>query len=100
MISKIKAQIGHSNLWRRIVGITALVLLVPLLGKLLTDEVNWSVMDFVVMGLILVVVQVLYALAASVWPAHRRWPLKLFFSCVFLYVWAELAVGILTDLGS
>lgn len=60
-----------------------------------TDEVNWGVFDFLVMGTLLLIVgfveDFLYRKIKNV--KHRRYAL-LTLAIVFLLTWAELAVGI------
>ena len=66
----------------------------------LTDEVRWDPIDFLVMGSLLFGTGSLFVVVAKrVAPAYRVM-VGLAFLAAFLYVWAELAVGIFTDLGS
>jgi hypothetical protein len=74
--------------------ITLLLLLVPLAAMRLTDEVNWSAGDFVLMGALLFVSLSAYALLAA--RAHKpvqRVVAGLAVGAVFVVIWAELAVG-------
>lgn len=79
---------------------TCLVLLVPLLAMQFTAEVNWNVMDFVIMGVLVFGTGSLFVLAARKVPRRLWLALGVVFAVGFLYVWAELAVGIFTHLGS
>ena len=79
---------------------TGLVLLIPLIAMQFTDEVNWNTVDFIVMGLLVFGTASLFVLVFRRVP--RKWRI---FACIvialaFLYVWAELAVGVCTKLGS
>ncbi|HEY0964951.1 MAG TPA: hypothetical protein VGE13_00545 [Candidatus Saccharimonadales bacterium] len=79
----------------RITAITILVLLVPLIAMQFTDEVDWSVNDFVVMGALLLVAGM--GIELSLKKVAK--PLYKVLTClvivvVFVMIWAELAVGI------
>ena len=72
-----------------------LLLLVPLVAMQFTTEVNWSVFDFLVMGLLL------FWLGSSIEYVRRhvrvtenRMAVIFFLFLLFLLIWAELAVGI------
>jgi len=74
---------------------TALILLIPLVAMQFTDEVNWTLSDFVVMGALLFSVGLIYEFGVrKVADARRRLILGGVLALAFLYVWAELAVGI------
>lgn len=85
-------------LWIAIV--TGVLLIVPLAAMQFTTAVDWGVGDFVVMGLLLFVTGSLFVLVARRVPQERRVVIGGLFVVAFLYVWAELAVGIFTNLGS
>ncbi|MEM7573932.1 MAG: hypothetical protein AAF433_13580 [Bacteroidota bacterium] len=73
-----------------------LLLLVPLIAMQFTTEVNWSAMDFLLAGVLLVGV----ALAIDfLWEkgcnGRQRGLLLTLLLLVFLLAWAELAVGVL-----
>lgn len=79
---------------------TGLVLLIPLLAMQFTSQVNWSVTDFVVMGVLVFGAGSVYALIAGRSPRRRRVVAGAVLAAGFLYLWAELAVGIFTSWGS
>ena len=56
--------------------------------------------DFIVMGCLLFGMSSLYVLAARKLPRERRLFVGVMFVAAFLYIWAELAVGIFTSLGN
>lgn len=79
----------------------ALVLCIPLVGNLISSEVNWSGCDFLIAGVIL------WSTAGFIHLIFNRitkLPVRIMFCCVMLLVialiWIELAVGIFgTPLG-
>ncbi len=87
------------NLFRLFLGVS-LVLSIPLFAMQLTEQVNWTVMDFIVMGALLSFTGSALWLIQSKAKAMTRWSLSLFTLFIFLYIWAELAVGLFTNLGS
>lgn len=78
----------------RPLGLTLLLLLVPLAAMQFTQEVNWSAGDFVLMGVLLFAGLSAYELLAARArkPAHRV-AAGLAVGAVFVVIWAELAVG-------
>lgn len=85
-------------LW--IVSATGVVLLVPAIASQFTADVQWSATDYVLMGLLLFGTASLFVLVARKTPRTNRLVLGTVFAGIFLYVWAELAVGVFTHLGS
>jgi hypothetical protein len=82
--------------WRKILwGVAALLLLAPLVAMRFTAEVQWSVGDFLVFGLLLASAGAAVELAVRL-SRRRRVVLGALggVGLVFLLVWAELAVGI------
>jgi len=77
-----------------------LVLLIPLIAMRFADQVTWDAADFVVMGCLLFATGGLLVLVYR--KSQRRWRVVagLLVLAAFLYAWAELAVGIFTNLGS
>ena len=78
---------------------TALILLVPLAAMQFTDEVRWTLSDFAIMGVLLFGTGLIFDLAMRKFPKHRVLAGAVVVAG-FLYIWAELAVGIFTNLGS
>ena len=82
-------------------AVTAAVLMIPLVAMQFTSEVNWTGSDFVVMGILLMVTGLAFVFASrAVKTAKQRVVVGGVIALAFLYVWAELAVGIFTNLGS
>lgn len=79
----------------RVSLVTGLILLIPLVAVQFTDEVDWNLFDFVVMGVLLLIVGFGYELATTnVNETKSRFAIGLLFLAVLLIIWAELAVGV------
>ena len=79
---------------------SCVLLLIPLGAMQFTTAVNWGAADFIVMGILLFAAGSAFVLVArKVSPKHRLVVGALVLAA-FLYVWAELAVGVFTNLGS
>ena len=76
------------------------LLLIPFIAMQFTSAVNWSVGDFVVMGGLLFTAGSAFVIAARMVHRDHRWAVGALVAIVFVYVWAELAVGVFTNLGS
>ena len=79
---------------------TGAILLIPLIAMQFTTEVSWDETDFTVMGSLLFGSAGLFVLAARRAPRRRRVLIGSMFIAAFVYLWAELAVGVFFDLGS
>ena len=79
---------------------TILILLIPLIAMQFTNEVNWDTKDFIVMGFLLLGTTSLFVLVSRRAPRRRRVVIGFMFAAAFVYVWAELAVGIFSNLVS
>jgi len=84
-----------STMTNRIFQIVGLILLIPLITMQFTDEVNWSLFDFILMGAMLTIT------GFSVGTIYKKVKngnvspiLILYVILIFLLVWAELAVGL------
>lgn len=85
----------------RVLAVTGGLLLIPLIAMQFTGEVKWTGFDFVVMGTLLFVVGILFEFGVrKIQSKQRRIIAAVLLAAAFLYVWAELAVGIFTHLGS
>jgi hypothetical protein len=78
---------------------TGLLLLVPLVAMQSTDDVTWVLGDFVVAGTLLFGTGLLFVLAARKLRASRV-VIGLALAAALIYVAAEIAVGVVTPLGS
>ena len=79
---------------------TGVLLLIPLVAMQFTAEVDWDATDFIVMGGLIFTAGSVFVLIARQVKERHRLPAALLVVSAFLYVWAELAVGIFTDWGS
>lgn len=85
-------------LW--IAAATAAILAVPLIAMWFTAEVDWKLTDFVIMGVLLFGTGFTFVHVARVIPRKYRVITGIAFLVGLIYIWAELAVGIFTNLGS
>ena len=71
------------------------LLLIPLIGMAITDEINWSLFDFIIMGSLLIFLSI-----GTNFVSNRTKNLKnrdLYIGIlvlIFTFIWVELAVGI------
>ncbi len=79
---------------------TIALLLIPLIAMSFTTEVNWSPLDFILMGILIFGFSSAFVLVARKVSERRRMLVGLLFLAAFMYVWAELAVGVFTNLGN
>ena len=78
-----------------ILAVVATILLIPFIAMQFTDEVSWTVFDFIVMGVLLLSTGLLCELALrKMTNVKYRTFLLVAIILTFLLVWAELAVGI------
>jgi len=73
---------------------TLLLLLIPFIGNLTRSDVNWSVFDFIVMGLLLILLRTGLRLVSTKTRSSKTRILGIcLLTLLFLAVWVELAVG-------
>lgn len=86
--------------FKHVAAATLGLLLIPFIASLVTPEVNWSVMDFVIMGsLIFITGNTLLFIFRNIKRPARFIAASLVL-LAFLYLWGELAVGVFFNLGS
>lgn len=100
MKQKINDVIFRNSIFIWIAIITGVILLVPLLAMQFTTAIIWDETDFVVMGILLFGMSGLFVLVARKTSHKHRVILGCMFITALLYIWAELAVGVFTNLGS
>lgn len=87
-------SMGHSSISRVALG-TIAALSIPLIAMQFTDEVDWNLADFIIMGTLLFSIGTAYVLLAkkAVNKEHRV-VIGLVLAVTLFIIWAELAVGI------
>jgi len=83
----------------RVFFITIGILLVPWVAMQFTEEVNWTVSDFLLMGGMLFITGLLLELILTKMGKYRLLGALLVVG-LFLWLWVELAVGLFTNWGS
>ena len=79
----------------KILQMVGLLLIIPLIAMQLTDEVEWSLFDFIIMGTLLLITGLMGEIIfKKVKKYKHRVILYVIVSITFLLIWAELAVGI------
>lgn len=75
--------------------ITAILLIIPLIGMQFTDEINWTLFDFIVAGVLLLGAGLtgVFVLRKIKNPPARIAVISVLL-IVFILIWLELAVGI------
>ncbi|MBL1233132.1 MAG: hypothetical protein CMD31_01560 [Flavobacteriales bacterium] len=83
---------------KRLIGILVAVpilLMIPLIAMQFTDEVKWSLSDFIIMGILLLGTGLICELVIrSVKNSTYRIALCIFVLFMLFLIWAELAVGV------
>jgi hypothetical protein len=71
------------------------LLLISLIGMTITDEINWSLLDFIFMGSSLIFLSIGINFACNLSKNLKNRVLYIgIFVKIFILVWAELAVGL------
>lgn len=81
--------------------IVGCILLVPLIAMQFTDEVVWTLSDFIIAGILLFGAGTIFNFA-MIKIKNRNYKIiaGIAILLILFYIWAELAVGIFTNLGS
>ena len=81
--------------------VTGVLLMVPLVAMQVTSEVDWNIFDFVVMGTLISTVGFSFVVASRLISNKVQLAVVgLTLLVAFLWIWAELAVGVFTNWGS
>jgi hypothetical protein len=71
------------------------LLLIPLIGMAITDEINWSLFDFIIMGSLLIFLSIGINFVSNCNKNLKNRDLYIgILVLIFTFIWAELAVGI------
>ena len=69
------------------------LLLIPLIGMAITDEINWSAFDFIIMGSLLIALSIgINLVSTRVKNLKNRFLYIGILVLIFMLIWAELAV--------
>ena len=83
------------NMMIKILPIVGLLLLIPLIAMQLTDEVNWSFFDFVIMGVMLSITGLAIGIIIKKIKYYKYRNIFItIIVMIFLLTWAELGVGL------
>lgn len=96
--TEFNASLSTINTFLWVAALSGLVLFMPAMVMHLTDQVNWRTGDLIVMGGLLFSSG---SMGLVLWPkikSTQRLATKTGLVLLFLYIWAELAVGIFTDM--
>lgn len=96
---QVKPSLGKSLLV--VAMVTAAILMIPLVAMQFTAEVNWTGSDFVAAAVLLGLSGLVLTFALrKVRTTQGRLLAAAVIGLGFLYCWAEMAVGIFTNIGS
>ena len=71
------------------------LLLIPLIGMAITDEINWSPFDFIIMGSLLIFLSIGINFVSNRTKNLKNRVLYIgILVIIFMLIWAELAVGL------
>jgi peptidoglycan/LPS O-acetylase OafA/YrhL len=94
-VIKIIAMNFQNKRLRVILLLVAAILMIPFIAMQFTDEVNWKLFDFILMGSLLFLVGlVLDLVMRKVKKLPYRVAISVIIVLTFILIWAELAVGI------
>ena len=83
------------NMMIKILPIVGLLLSIPLIVMQLTDEVNWSFFDFIIMGIMLSITGLALGIITKKIKYYKYRNIFIaIIIMIFLLIWAELGVGL------
>ncbi len=95
MKTRVSTDSIPKNIIIRVALVTGFILLIPLVGMQFSDEVEWSLPDFVIIGALVFSAGTVYELLAKkVVSSKQRIIIGLVLLAVLMLVWAEIAVGV------
>ncbi len=99
MKSKSKDINQNNRAFLYLVAAVSLVLTVPLVAMQFDSVVDWSLLDFITAGFLLLSAGSLYILLSRRFPSRQLF-LTIIVGLLLTYAWAELAVGIFFHFGN
>jgi hypothetical protein len=79
----------------KILQMVGLLLIIPLIAMQLTDEVEWSLFDFIIMGTLLLITGLMGEIIFKKVKKYKyRVILYMVVIIIFFLIWAEFSVGI------
>lgn len=102
MQNKIFSQIAIGTLFLLIIPLLLMIFKIPLHDPGSGFEtINWSLSDFIIIGFLIFSLSNIFVLIArKIQKKSQRIILAIILLLAFLWLWAELAVGIFTNRGS
>ena len=83
------------NMMIKILPIVGLLLSIPLIAMQLTDEVNWSFFDFIIMGVMLSITGLAIGIIIKTIKNYKYRNIFIaIIIMILLLIWAELGVGL------
>lgn len=100
MTNKPQSLIHRYSVFLLVASVCLGLLMIPLIAMKFTDHVSWNLFDFIVMGGMLFASGSSYVFAVRKLSPRRRIYIGIITAITFLWLWAELAVGVFTNWGS
>ena len=83
------------NMMIKILPIVGIILLIPMIAMQFTDEVNWSFLDFIIMGIMLSITGLALGIIIKKIKDYKYRNIFItMIVMIFLLTWAELGVGL------
>jgi len=89
------------KIFNKLALVTFVILLIPAIGMIFSEDVSWSLPDFLIMGALIFGIGSIAIFISRKLGSQKQQIAALFIGiALFLFIWAELAVGLFTNLGS
>ncbi len=98
--SKQKDIISDNKIFGWIALATVAILAIPFFMMQFSSDWNWSLTDFATIGILLFCSGSVFVFVARKTPLKYRNIIVTAFILGILYIWAELSVGVFTNIGS
>lgn len=91
----------HNIDFKKSFKFSVFLILVPLIGSLVVEGWNWNIFDFIFAFVFFFIANLVYQFALAKIESKNKKVFIIFgLTILFVYIWAELAVGIFTNFGS